>query len=98
MRFVLCLAALAVGVALALAFGLFPLWLLLPAATIPGAALSRRWRSVLREVCFLSSALNVLAFAYIVPLLPTAALFILAGLLAPRDREDGRAWTTGSAA
>lgn len=82
-RFALALAFIVVGVVAALRSGFAPPWLLLPAALPVVVLTSSRWRLAFRELAFLSAALNLLAFFYVTPLLPSSLLFCIAGLLAP---------------
>jgi hypothetical protein len=82
-RFALALVFIVVGVVAALRSGFAPPWLLLPVALPVVVLTSSRWRLAFRELAFLSAALNLLAFFYVIPLLPSSLLFCIAGLLAP---------------
>lgn len=58
-------------------------WSLVPLGAFVGAFLSRRVRDALRWLCVLGALLNVFAWAYLVDLLPSSALLLLAAVAAP---------------
>ena len=80
-RFALTVMLLGAATAVMLAWAV-P-WSLVPLAAFVGAFVSRRFRDSLRWLCVLGALLNVFAWAYVVDLLPSSALLLLAAAAAP---------------